>query len=291
LKLDPSGSKALDTLYYEGLSCLLRNEPLKALSAYAKAVTQTHSPAIIEKAMEQIENILKSVGDTLDTEHRLTFETSGRFLLAAAFTRQMPGKNKAAGILKKLKTISLKNYDEIDQPVVIVAGGCSRDSEWKISEYRTVFETAFEDFSGLVFSGGTNNGISRLTGDLASDRIRKISYFPCSVPYFCETHPAYEIIKTKGVGFTAHEPVQAWIDFLAGGINPGEIKLLGINGGNISAAEYRIALALGATVGVVAESGRAAADIAVDPDWISHPKLVILDNNPLTVKRFIQGGQ
>ena len=85
--------------------------------------------------------------------------------------------------------------------------------------------------------------------------------------------------------------MQNWIDLLASGINPVNIKLLGINGGDISAAEYRIALALGATVGVIAESGRAAADIAVDPDWRCHPKLVILDNNPLAVKQFIQGVQ
>jgi hypothetical protein len=289
MKLDSSDSEALDILYYDGLSCLLRKDPLRSLFFYAKAVMQTRSALRIEDAGKQIETVLKSAGHPIDPEHRLSFKTVGRFLLAAAFTREMPKHYKAANLLEKIRKISLKNYNGIDEPVIIVAGGCSNNIEWKISGYRTVFETAFEDFSGLVFSGGTNAGISKLTGDLKSSRIRKISYLPCSVPDCCEIHPAYEIIKTAGIGFTAHEPVQTWIDLLAGGMNPGDIKLLGINGGDISAAEYRIALALGAKVGVIAESGRAAADISVDPDWNRHPGLVILDNDPLTVKCFIQG--
>lgn len=289
MKLNSSDSKALDILYYGALNSLLRKEPLKSLFFYAKAVMHTRSAFRIEDAGKQIENILKSTGHPIAPEHRLSFKTVGRFLLAAAFTREMPERYKAANLLEKLRKMSLKNYNGIDEPVIIVAGGCSDNIERKISGYRTVLETAFEGFTGLVFSGGTNAGISKLTGDLKSSRIRKISYFPCSVPDCCEIHPAYEIIKTDGIGFTAHEPVQAWIDLLAGGMNPCDIKLLGINGGDISAAEYRMALALGATVGVIAESGRAAADILVDPDWNRHPGLVILDNDPLTVKCFIQG--
>jgi macrodomain Ter protein organizer (MatP/YcbG family) len=63
---------------------------------------------------------------------------------------------------------------------------------------------------------------------------------------------------------------------------------LGINGGNISAFEFRLAIALGAKVGIIAESGRAAAEIFEDPDWKDAHGLMRLPNDPQTVRAFVQ---
>jgi hypothetical protein len=51
------------------------------------------------------------------------------------------------------------------------------------------------------------------------------------------------------------------------GISPGQVKLIGINGGKISAFEYRLALMLGARVAVIESSGREAACLFKDPFW------------------------
>ena len=45
------------------------------------------------------------------------------------------------------------------------------------------------------------------------------------------------------------------------------MKLIGINGGQISAFEYRLALMLGAQVGVIEASGREAGRLFRDPYW------------------------
>jgi len=45
------------------------------------------------------------------------------------------------------------------------------------------------------------------------------------------------------------------------------VRLLGFNGGRISAVEYAVAAAFGARVGIVEGSGRAAAEFLADPLW------------------------
>jgi len=68
------------------------------------------------------------------------------------------------------------------------------------------------------------------------------------------------------------------------------VKLLGINGGPLTEFEYKLALALGASVGVVRESGRAAKDLAPDPDWQNTRNLLWLPCDPMTVWAFMVWG-
>jgi hypothetical protein len=58
---------------------------------------------------------------------------------------------------------------------------------------------------------------------------------------------------------------------------------LGINGGPIAHFEFRLALAFGAKVGIIRESGRAAAMLLADPDWKDNPRLCVLPEDELVV--------
>ena len=62
---------------------------------------------------------------------------------------------------------------------------------------------------------------------------------------------------------------------------------MGINGGAIAAAEYRIALALGACVAIVRDSGGEAAKLSSDDDWSTSKTLVNLPADVMTVRAFI----
>jgi hypothetical protein len=99
----------------------------------------------------------------------------------------------------------------------------------------------------------------------------------------------YEIHCLEGSGFTPLEPIQTWIDLLASGADPRKVKLLGINGGQIAAFEFRLALAMGARVGVLGDSGRAASGILEDEDWKDTPGLLRLPNDPQSVRAFVRG--
>jgi len=73
---------------------------------------------------------------------------------------------------------------------------------------------------------------------------------------------------------------------LAQGIKPSDVYLLGIDGGKIAALEYRIALALGAKVGLLEASGRESTNLIYDQDWMDHERLLNLPRDAMTLRAF-----
>jgi hypothetical protein len=73
---------------------------------------------------------------------------------------------------------------------------------------------------------------------------------------------------------------------LASEVPASEVHVVGISGGTIAAAEYRIALALGAAVGVISESGREAGRILTDAHWSGSERLISLPRDTQTVRAF-----
>ncbi len=128
-----------------------------------------------------------------------------------------------------------------------------------------------DGFEGTVLSGGTTEGISGLVGELGHDRgeaVTTVGYLPEFLPADATVDHRYdELRRTDGHGFSPAEPLQNWVDLVASGIRPDTVRVLGINGGRIAAVEYRIALALGATVGLVADSGREAGRLLSEERW------------------------
>ena len=178
---------------------------------------------------------------------------------------------------------------DIDKPVVIVAGGCDADIERRMKEFRTLLQHAFDGFRGTILSAGTRAGIGTLVGDLVTPcETRKIACLPRRRPSWAVVHPAYEIYYSAGANFSALEPVQTWVDLLGCGYAPWDIRVLGINGGEISGLEFRLALAMGARVGVLRDSGRAAGRLAQDPEWHDSRGLCLLPYDPETTRIFVQ---
>jgi hypothetical protein len=63
--------------------------------------------------------------------------------------------------------------------------------------------------------------------------------------------------------------------------------VVGINGGRIAAVEYRIGLALGARVGVLADSGREVGRLVTDAWWSAEPTLLSLPGDAETLRAFL----
>jgi hypothetical protein len=178
---------------------------------------------------------------------------------------------------------------ELTGPVVIVAGGCDINVEKLIAAYRPQFENAFRDFRGTVISGGTVAGISGLVGGLKDaypGRITTVGYVPKYLPSGVILDNRYDKrVETKGTDFSPLQPLQNWIDILAAGIAPASVRLLGINGGNISAFEYRLAAALGARVGLLRGS-EGKADELIKSRELGTLGLSLPDD-PYTLRLFI----
>lgn len=276
--------------YYDiGFFELLLGRPHESLTAYAKAVCLSESEDTILKPLEWIEYLHKILGDRLPE-----LDWTRRLLIAGRVGKLLHSTraNAHTECDRYLASVQSRNVPSFETPVIIVAGGTHPSVEQKMKEYQLLLETAFKDFRGMVLSGGTMAGISAIVGDLPDSThgpIRKVSCIPNAIPASTKVHPGYEIYYSTGMKFSPLEPIQTWIDLMASNIDPADVRLLGINGGGITAFEFRLALMLGATVGVLRDSGRAASALIDDEDWKDAPGLLLLPTDTQTVKNFVQG--
>lgn len=267
--------------YYNlGTFNLLLGNPYEALAAFAKAFQVSTASWMIRTsrdALTRIEGLRKDLPG---------FEWVERLLTLGLALRTDRQEEKEA-----LQKFASKGKTPLTVPIIMVAGGTDLAVEEQIQSYRELLVKGFAGFRGTILSGATTSGISGLVGDVQQeypDTITTIGYVPGYVKAGVTLDPRYqEIRRTHGSDFSPLEPLQMWTDVIAAGIDPAQVKLIGINGGNISAAEYRIALALGAHVGLIEGSGRAVARLVPDEDWNTSERLMYLPRDIMTLHAFL----
>jgi ppGpp synthetase/RelA/SpoT-type nucleotidyltranferase len=267
--------------YYDvGKFNLLLGRPYEGLAAYCKAVQSSTAPFMIETSLKSIDR-LKEIADSLPG-----LEWARRFLVLAWNAQFPSGKSK-----RWLKPLA---RDPIKGNVVILAGASSTGTHNLVYGYRELILEAFRDFKCSIISGGTASGIGALAGELAQaypENIRAIGYVPKKLPanvYLDENYS--EIRRTDGDDFSPIEVLQYWADILASGIEPSQVKLLGIHGGSIAAIEYRIAAALGATVAVFSQSGGEAQKLLEDDYWRFSQRIMEMPEDATTLSRYLKQG-
>lgn len=269
--------------YDMGKFHLLLGKPYESLAAHAKAVQLSTEGGMIDTSLRALDK-LTAVQDQLPGYQWV------RRLLTVGHAARFPTDD----VVEQVKGLASTDHEPIQGPVVIVAGGCDVNVEEELQAHRPLLLEGFADFSGTVISSGTTAGIGGLVGDVQQehpDAIRTIGYVPRLIPADVSVDRRYsEIRHTEGNDFSALEPLQYWIDIIASGIHPSDVKLLGINGNTIAAAEYRIALALGARVVLVEGSGHEAARLLSDDDWSASETLVLLPSDGKTLSAIIGSG-
>lgn len=164
--------------------------------------------------------------------------------------------------------------------ILWIAGGAAGMDPGQTLRYRHILELAMRESEGVVLCGGTRSGIPGLVGELAEElqkagtaHFRLLGYLPRYLPKDAPKDDRYEqhgvLVDSPGKGLSEIDPIQAWTDIVAAGIPPSRVRLLGVDGGPMAGFEYRLAFALGATVGVVEGSGREADALLRDPEWRS----------------------
>lgn len=184
------------------------------------------------------------------------------------------------------------------QPVVILAGGTAPETEAQLRAYQPLLQQVFAGFGGTLLSGGTTSGVAGLAGGLAARSRQQgtpatqvLGYLPGCLPDGVASDPRYsQLLRTEGRTFSALEPLQYWIDLVAAGVDPAQVRLLGLNGGRIATLEYQLAVLLGAQVGLVADSGRAAAELLASPAWRQASNLCALTPEPAALRAFVHPG-
>jgi ppGpp synthetase/RelA/SpoT-type nucleotidyltranferase len=267
-------------------------ERYRSVIAYAKGGQLSSSVWPIRAALDSLE-LLEAVQAELED-----YESVRRLLLLAMASKTPASAEERKLVREAQETVAglgtgtATGEDKaIDGPVVIVVGGCDRSVDKQMREYRGLMLKALRDVRCTIISGGTREGVGGLVGTLQArypNTVHAIGYVPAFTPSDAHEDGRYaELRRTDSHGFGVREPLQNWIDVVASGIHPSQVKVLGINGGAIAAAEYRIALALGARVAVIEHTGRAAARLFADPDWRGSALLVQLPRQAETLRAYL----
>lgn len=178
--------------------------------------------------------------------------------------------------------------------ILIIAGGASEMNHSDLSIAKRLLEIVLENFNGTIISGGTTAGIPGLVGQVtkklkkSGQDISLIGYLPSKLPSDINISKGYDkTIQCQGEDFSADELHQSWTDLLRARKDPKSVKLIGINGGDISAMEYRLAAMLGAKTGIMMKTGREADKLVEDADWQDVPNLMFIPNDPASISLFI----
>ena len=257
---------------------LLAGESDDAFNAACLGVARSSAPFMVETSMRSLERFA-SIDDSIEGLPRVI--ALYRLALAAVF-------DEADVMLPALPVTT--GAPPFTRPVVIVAGGSSLESEDEVLRFGPLVREAMRGGGGTLVSGATRQGVSLIAGDIAEDeRFRAIGYLPATVSADVEVdHERYaELRRTTGGDFSVAEPLQYWSDVVASRIDPADVRLLAIGGGVISAAEYRLALALGARVGALTGSGGAASELLSDPWWAATTRLVELASELDALREFL----
>jgi ppGpp synthetase/RelA/SpoT-type nucleotidyltranferase len=192
-----------------------------------------------------------------------------------------------------------KEPPPFDRPVLIVAGGTDPVIEKEMQSYLEPLRPAFDGVNGTILSGGTKAGIPGVMGTIGTELRRAgqtgfklVAYLPYpkgSREFENIGDERYDVLcPTSEREFNAVQPLQAWVDLLAAGVKPADVRLLGINGGILTELEYHLALAFGATVAVIERSGRKARDLQNSPEWNDENcRLWLVDDNLMTLRPFV----
>lgn len=193
---------------------------------------------------------------------------------------------------------------DIQAPVLILAGGTYLTVEAEIAAYEPLLKTALEGWSGTTISGGTDEGVPGMLGRVASalnadnaaragaGSIKLLGYIPRSrlEPRTGQSfylHTGFQLVVTREKQYAIGHPVQYWTDIVASGIQPADVKLIGINGGIIAGMEFRMALALGAQAAIFEGSGRAASDIFRDERFNACPNLLNVPKDAYSLRALV----
>ena len=268
--------------YDLGRSLLLSGKSYESLNEYAKGIQLTSKEELIKTAQNNLNQITQTQG--ILPGYRWV-----QGLLQIGLATKFPSTNDGKAAIAQIRELSPSALKPIERPIVILAGGCSAEFESQMPIYNRVILETFRDYKGTIISGGTTSGISGLIGKVQQkypSKIRTIGYVPKTKTDLVDKRYR-EIRLTESEEFSPAEPLQYWIDLTASNIEPSAVKLLGINGGRISAVEYRIALALGAQVATVEDSGLEADKLHTDTQWNTSPNLCSLKNDPMHIRSFV----
>jgi len=260
---------------------------------------------LLENAFEAVGYCARGVRHVLDGKHCIAsdaLETEVSWLYSLDSGKKSDASHQwlhdLLALADRLKAKSGRETHASAEPAqraLIVAGGAAGIGVEILAGVRPLLETALEAFSGQVISGGTAIGVPGCVAEIAAlletrgaKRFELVGYIPERLPHDAPKDARYDRLVICGhEKFSPEQILRSWSDLLDAGIRPEDVILIGFGGGPVSAVEYRLALAVGATVAVVIGTGGAADALTKDPLWSRLPNLLPLPWDAASVRAVV----
>lgn len=186
---------------------------------------------------------------------------------------------------------------------LIITGGAASMSAKTLTKIRPLVEAAMAPlmkgaplpFTGKIISGGTVSGVPGCVGDIYStlggkgeNKFELIGYISHNLPSDAPRDVRYDrVIKCGESQFAPDQLLKMWSDLLCEGISPQDVLCIGFGGGPLSAVEYHMALAFGATTAVVSSTGGTADELIADKMWAGISALLPIPPDVDTVRALV----
>nr|MDO8112782.1 tetratricopeptide repeat protein [Candidatus Sigynarchaeota archaeon] len=279
---------------------LLKGDIYKSLNNYLLAIKYSGDIVEIKTTIDTITRL------EMEAEHIKGLDFACVLLMLGIAHQPKPQKPEDIAIWNSVRTKldskmqHMYHYDHHEKNV-IMAGVTKKQEPVVYKVMRDRFLNVFNGFKGTIISGGTRAGICEIAGDIKEkypSNIKVVGYHPANIPANTSCDTRYDkLVQTRGTEFSVLEPLQYWYDLIKSEVNPAEIKLIGYNGGPISALEFRMAIVFGAQTGIVGDSGRAATELVQNAKrWIEVPRaegkskqraFKIMKNNVDEIRNFL----
>ena len=205
------------------------------------------------------------------------------------FDSKNPGREALSKTFEDTIAAASKVYT--GRRVVIVAGSSLDDETTTLKgKYQEKIINAFDGFEGTVICPGTNQGSGALFSDVKGDELKLVCYLTNVESSNKLAH--VEMFKTPGSKNSFEEVMLYWAHLLKCGVQAEDVRVLGIGGGTIAKFEYMLAAALGASVGLIEGSGRAAEELIQDKSWSQDAQLkrrmIPLPDDAESIRAFVQ---
>lgn len=256
---------------------------------------------LLDESMESLDYYARGLRQYLSGEH---FPPKDQFDEERNRLKCLNSGNEVSGPYRWVEALfdlaeKIKKGDQESKPaerVLIITGGAKGVDSSTLAIIRPLVDRALAAFHGKVISGGTVVGVPGLVGKISAELAAKgskhfqlIGYIPEFLPHDEIKDERYDrFIVCGSKQFSPDQILRSWQDLLDSGIYPRNILLLGFGGGPLSALEYRLALAFGASVGLVTGVGGAADDLMKDTLWSQLPNLLILPFDEMTIETFVR---
>jgi ppGpp synthetase/RelA/SpoT-type nucleotidyltranferase len=304
LKREALGSDMPECLLQHARLALLAGRVFDAVNMYCYASVCGSTPERLRQERQLVE-LLRARVDADATEPlvgriRTGLECAGALLELLTWRR-----GDGSGPPTAANPSPTRFHGGESHPITMIVGACGSMDDAARAAVRDLLDTAFLGLRGTILSGGTTSGISGVVGEIVARstdestgrrRLRAVGYLPDAAAVSSsgdQIDDRYDLlihVTAVEPGLPAYSPlapIRAWADLLGAGLAAEEIRVLGIGGGIVSDFEYRLALAIGARVGIVSVDGLGAADIVTDTRWSGCAELCRLIPDGDTIRFFV----